>query len=64
VNNVNADAEISRQDRLRAEAIKVPSLYTLLAARAIARRGRDRDKQASSFAGQDETRSATLAATR
>ena len=64
VNNVNVDAEIGRQDRMRAEAIRVPSLYSLLAARAIARRGHDRDAQASGYAGQDETRGAAMAATR
>ncbi|HYL60328.1 MAG TPA: hypothetical protein VEU51_15780 [Candidatus Acidoferrales bacterium] len=64
VNNVNADAEIVRQDRLRADATRAPSLYSRLAARAIARRGRDRAAHASEYAGQDETRSAAMAATR
>lgn len=64
VDNVNADAEIARQDRLRIDAIRAPSLYSRLAARAIARRGRDRGDQTSANAGQDETRSAAVAATR
>jgi hypothetical protein len=64
VDNVNADAEIVRQDRLREAAIKTGSLYSRLAARAIARRQRDRAAEAAGNEGQDETRSAAMAATR
>jgi len=60
----NIATEVARQDMLREDAARTESRYSRLAAEAIAHRARDRIMQAAGDTGQDESRSAAMAATR